>query len=324
MKYLLIGLLGLNSVFCQETLGELEFLDNKMHDFFSSDAKIEVLASGFKWAEGPVWVPELNGIVFTDVPNNKAFLWKENNGVKVFLDPSGMTNHAPHSTNEGANGLALDSEGNLILCQHGDRAVSRLKKESFNIQEFEILVDHYQGKWLNSPNDLAFNQNGELFFTDPPYGLQKQDNDPIKELGFNGIYKWSQKDGIKLLDSTLSRPNGIALSKDEKTVYVGNSDSKKSVIYSFDLINGMLENKQIFFDGTELGKYRKGLFDGLKVHSSGIIFATGPGGVLVIDKTGKHLGTVMPGNSTANCTFDSQENYLYLTATNVLARIKLK
>mgnify|MGYP001568226966 CR=1 FL=1 len=324
MKYLLIGLLGLNSVFCQETLGELEFLDDKMHYFFSSDAKIEVLASGFKWVEGPVWVPELNGIVFTDVPNNKAFLWKENSGVKVFLDPSGMTNHAPHSTDEGANGLALDSEGNLILCQHGDRAVSRLKKESFNTPKFEILVDHYQGKWLNSPNDLTFNENGEFFFTDPPYGLQKQDNDPIKELGFNGIYKWSQKDDIKLLDSTLSRPNGIALSKDGKIVYVGNSDNKKSVIYSFDLINGMLENKRIFFDGTELGKYRNGLFDGLKVHSSGVLFATGPGGVLIIDKNGKHLGTVMPGKSTANCTFDGQENYLYLTSTNVLARIKLK
>ncbi len=308
----------------QQTVGSVEFLDPKMEVFFDKNAKIEVLADGFTWAEGPVWVSKLNGVVFTDVPNNKAYLWTKKDGLSLFLSPSGMTNHAPHSTDEGANGLTLDNEGNLILCQHGNRAVSKLKNWSFDTPEYEILVDHFEGKWLNSPNDLAINQKGEIFFTDPPYGLKDQDRDALKELDFNGIYKWSEENGLVLLDKSLSRPNGIALSNDEKTVYIGNSDSQYSIIAAFDLENGLLKNKRTFFDGSVLAQTRQGLFDGLRVHSSGVVFATGPGGVLVLDESGKHLGTVMPGKSTANCGFDAQEDYLYLTSTDVLARIKLK
>jgi gluconolactonase len=308
----------------QQIVGSVEFLDPKMEVFFDKNAKIEVLADGFTWAEGPVWVSKLNGVVFTDVPNNKAYLWTKKDGLSLFLSPSGMTNHAPHSTDEGANGLTLDNEGNLILCQHGNRAVSKLKNWSFDTPEYETLVDHFEGKWLNSPNDLAINQKGEIFFTDPPYGLKDQDRDALKELDFNGIYKWSEDNGLVLLDKSLSRPNGIALSNDEKTVYIGNSDSQYSIIAAFDLENGLLKNKRTFFDGSVLAQTRQGLFDGLRVHSSGVVFATGPGGVLVLDESGKHLGTVMPGKSTANCGFDAQEDYLYLTSTDVLARIKLK
>ncbi len=308
----------------QQIVGSVEFLDPKMEVFFDKNAKIEVLADGFTWAEGPVWVSKLNGVVFTDVPNNKAYLWTKKDGLSLFLSPSGMTNHAPHSTDEGANGLTLDNEGNLILCQHGNRAVSKLKNWSFDTPEYETLVDHFEGKWLNSPNDLAINQKGEIFFTDPPYGLKDQDRDALKELDFNGIYKWSEDNGLVLLDKSLSRPNGIALSNDEKTVYIGNSDSQYSIIAAFDLENGLLKNKRTFFDGSVLAQTRQGLFDGLRVHSSGVVFATGPGGVLVLDESGKHLGTVMPGKSTANCGFDAEEDYLYLTSTDVLARIKLK
>lgn len=311
------------SLFAQETIGSVEFLSPKMTSLIDAEAEIEVLATGFLWAEGPVWVPKLNGVVFTDVPNNKAYLWTEKEGLRLFLDPSGMTNHAPHSTNEGANGLTLDSEGSLVLCQHGNRAVARLKEWSFKTPSYEFLIDHYKGKWLNSPNDLVFNKAGTLFFTDPPYGLKDQDKDTIKELQFNGIYKWSPSEGIELLDKSLKRPNGIALSKDEKVVYVGNSDSKNSIVAAFDLQNGRLQNKRVFFDGNQLGKTRSGLFDGLKVHSSGIVFATGPGGVLVISRDGEHLGTIRPGKDTANCGFDSKEEYLYLTSSDVLARIKL-
>ena len=308
----------------QQTCGSVEFLDPKVEVFFDKNAKIEVLAKGFSWAEGPVWVSKLNGVVFTDVPNNKAYLWTEKDGLSLFLSPSGMTNHAPHSTDEGANGLTLDNKGNLILCQHGNRAVSKLKNWSFDVPEYEILVDHFEGKWLNSPNDLAINQADEIFFTDPPYGLKNQDKDAIKEIDFNGIYKWSKNKGLVLLDKSLSRPNGIALSNDEKTVYIGNSDSENSIIAAFDLESGELKNRRTFFDGSILAQNRRGLFDGLKVHSSGTVFATGPGGVLVLDANGKHLGTVMPGKSTANCGFDAEENYLYLTSTDMLARIKLK
>ena len=164
-----------------------------------------------------------------------------------------MTNHAPHSTNEGANGLALDSDGKLVLCQHGNRAVARLKDWNTDKPEFEFLIDHYDGKWLNSPNDLAFDKSGKLFFTDPPYGLGSQDADPIKELDFNGIYSLTKSGNVQLLDRSLKRPNGIALSKDEKTLYVGNSDGQNSIVVAFDLKNGTRENKRVFFDGNELG-----------------------------------------------------------------------
>ena len=308
----------------QQIFGSVEFLDPRMEVFFDRDTKIEVLAKGFTWAEGPVWVSKLNGVVFTDVPNNKAYLWTEEDGLSLFLSPSGMTNHAPHSTDEGANGLTLDNEGNLILCQHGNRAISKLKNWGFDVPDYEILVDHFEGKWLNSPNDLVINQANEIFFTDPPYGLKDQDQDAIKELDFNGVYKWSKNKGLVLLDKSLSRPNGIALSNDEKTMYIGNSNSKHSIIAAFDVENGLLKNKRIFFDGSLLAQTRRGLFDGLKVHSSGVIFATGPGGVLVLDVSGTHLGTIMPGKSTANCVFDAEEGYLYLTSTDMLARIKIK
>ena len=309
---------------CQEFIGEIERLDSGMGLFVSKEAKIEVLASGFSWAEGPVWVPKLNGVLFTDVPKNKAYLWTERQGLSVFLDPSGMTNHAPHSSNEGANGLVLDSNGALVLCQHGDRRVARLNDDwQLDPPSYETVIDHFEGKRLNSPNDLVFSKNGDLFFTDPPYGLNQQDDDILKELDFNGIFKWSKKEGIVLLNKTLSRPNGIAFSRDEKTVYIGNSDRENLIIAAFDYIDGALKNKRVFFNSKNILRKGPGSFDGLKVHSSGTIFATGPGGVLVIGPKGKHLGTIRPGKATANCAFDAAEDYLYLTSTDVLARIKL-
>ena len=319
--FLFISFLSLQS---QETFGEIERLDPSLDLLIPKNATLELLAEGFQWAEGPLWVPNLNGVLFTDVPKNTAYLWTESEGLSEFISPSGMTNHAPHSSNEGANGLTLDSQGNLILCQHGDRRIARLKKWSFEEPEYETLIDHYDGKWFNSPNDLVFSKTNDLYFTDPPYGLKKQDEDSLKELEFNGIYKWSLSTGVTLLNKMLSRPNGIALSSDEKTVYVGNSDKKNAIIAAFDLVDGELINQRVFFDGKTIKRNGSGLFDGLKVHSSGVIFATGPGGVLVINSEGKHLGTIRPGKATANCAFDPKEEYLYLTSNDVLARVKLK
>jgi gluconolactonase len=319
--FLFISFLSLQS---QETFGEIERLDPSLDLLIPKNATLELLAEGFQWVEGPLWVPNLNGVLFTDVPKNTAYLWTESEGLSEFISPSGMTNHAPHSSNEGANGLTLDSQGNLILCQHGDRRIARLKKWSFEEPEYETLIDHYDGKWFNSPNDLVFSKTNDLYFTDPPYGLKKQDEDSLKELEFNGIYKWSLSKGLTLLNKMLSRPNGIALSCDEKTVYVGNSDKKNAIIAAFDLVDGELINQRVFFDGKTIKRNGSGLFDGLKVHSSGVIFATGPGGVLVINSEGKHLGTIRPGKATANCAFDAKEEYLYLTSNDVLARVKLK
>ena len=318
----MLGFLVLQS---QKTkIGSLEFLDPRMEDLIDKNAKIELLAEGFDWAEGPVWVERLNGVLFSDVPNNKVYMWNEKKGLSIFIEPSGMTNYSPTNKSDGSNGLALDKNGNLILCQHGDRTIARLKKWNFKNPSFDIIVEKYEGKRLNSPNDLVFDKSGSIYFTDPPYGLKIQDDDPLKELNFNGIYRWSKSKGIELLSKSMKRPNGIILSEDEKTVYVGNSDKDNNVIIAFDNDKNRLVNERVFFDGNKLSKNRVGLFDGLKLHSSGIIFTTGPGGVLLLDSKGKHLGTIMPGKATANCAFDSDESYLYLTSDNVLARIKLK
>ena len=318
----MLGFLVLQS---QKTkIGSLEFLDPRMEDLIDKNAKIELLAEGFDWAEGPVWVDRLNGVLFSDVPNNKVYMWNEKKGLSIFIEPSGMTNYSPTNKSDGSNGLALDKNGNLILCQHGDRTVARLKNWNFKKPSFDIIVEKYEGKRLNSPNDLVFDKSGSIYFTDPPYGLKIQDDDPLKELNFNGIYRWSESKGIELLSKSMKRPNGIILSEDEKTVYVGNSDKNNNVIIAFDNNKNGLVNERVFFDGNKLSKNRVGLFDGLKLHSSGIIFTTGPGGVLLLDSKGKHLGTIMPGKATANCAFDSNESYLYLTSDNLLARIKLK
>ena len=325
MRYLSLFVFTIcfSSLSAQDIVGSLEILDPRMENLVSKNAKIEILAEGFGWAEGPVWVPKLNGVLFSDVPNNKAYLWTEKRGLSLFLYPSGMTNHAPHNTSAGSNGLGLDSEGNLILCQHGDRSISRLDNWIFEEPRYNVLVDRFNGKRLNSPNDLVFDKQGSIYFTDPPYGLKNGDEDDLKELNFNGIFKWSAREKIKLIEKNMSRPNGIALSLDEKTAYVANSDSENDVIMAFDVLEDGFSNGRIFFDGNVLSQTREGLFDGLKMHSSGIIFATGPGGVLLLDSLGVHLGTIMPGKKTANCGFDKDEKYLYLTSTDVLARIKL-
>ncbi|MDC1048788.1 SMP-30/gluconolactonase/LRE family protein [Flavobacteriaceae bacterium] len=325
MKYLTLLFFS----FCFYTLSAqdgpqvLEILDPRMEILISKNAKIEILADGFGWAEGPVWIPELNGVLFSDVPNNKAYLWTEKKGLSLFLYPSGMTNHAPNNKSAGSNGLGLDSDGNLILCQHGDRSISRLNNWFFEEPKYDVLVDHFNGKWLNSPNDLVFDKQGSIYFTDPPYGLRNGDEDDLKELNFNGVFKWSTREEVKLVEKNMSRPNGIALSLDEKTAYVANSDPANDVIMAFDVLEDGFLNGRIFFDGNILSQTREGLFDGLKMHSSGIIFATGPGGVLLLDSMGVHLGTIMPGKKTANCSFDKDEQYLYLTSTDVLARVKL-
>lgn len=307
-------------------IGTVERLSEKINTLISTEAKIEVLATGFGWSEGPVWVPNLHGVVFSDVRKNKAYLWTKSGGLDVFLDPSGHTGYAPSNRVTGSNGLALDAQGNLIICQHGDRRIAQLVSWEFETPQYKTIVDQFQNKRFNSPNDLVLDSKGQIYFTDPPYGFKNQDNDSLKELEENGVYLWSKDDGATLLDNSLHRPNGIALSLDEKTLFVANSHPDNPVIIAFDIQNGSLSNRRVFFDGTDLSKNSKniGNFDGLKVHSSGNIFATGPGGVLVLDATGNHLGTIrLDGRPAANCGFGPDENYLYITAQDILVRIDL-
>ena len=311
----------LNPLFAQKTLGSIERLDPEINYLIKPGEKLEILAEGFNWSEGPVWVPELNGVLFTDVPENKMYLWTENNGLSIYLDPSGYTEIEPNEKKSGANGLIIDPEGNLLIAQHGDRRIAMIKKPLINPGEFITIVNRYKGKRFNSPNDLVRSKDGDLYFTDPPYGL-KGDKDPLKEIYENGVYKLDSNGVLTQVYAGLNRPNGLAFSPDESVLYVANSDSKRNLWMSFSVVKGEFKNEKVFFDATHIKE--KGLADGLKVHSKGYVFATGPGGVLIFTPEGKHLGTIKTEVSSANCTFNADESALYITSDSYLTRIKLK
>lgn len=307
-----------------QTIGSIDRLSSDIDSFIPFDAQIEVLASGFEWAEGPLWLENQQALIFTDVPTNKIWKWTEKDSLSIFLTPSGYLGDRTDKREPGANGLALDLEGNLILCQHGERQIGKMLGSLDSPKpEFQTLVSEYQGKRFNSPNDLAFNSKSQLFFTDPPYGMDPWDE---KQLDFQGVYRLDLDGKVTLLVDSLSRPNGIGLSPNQKTLYIAQSDPEKARYYAFDLDeNGDVISGKVLFDATSLqSETRKGLPDGLKVHSSGTLFATGPGGVLVISPEGKHLGTILTENGTANCGFDAGEKCLYMTADAYLLRIALK
>jgi gluconolactonase len=303
-----------------ETLGKIDRLDPRFDKLVPKEAAIEKLAEGFDWAEGPVWNRQGGFLLFSDVPRNHVLKWKEGEGVSVFLEPSGYTGSKPRGGEPGSNGLLIDSAGNLVLCQHGDRRVARLGKDG----KFITLADHYQGKRFNSPNDGVFHSSGDLYFTDPPYGLLGLNNDPTKELDFNGVYRLSKDGKLTLLTREMSFPNGIALSPDERTLYIANSDPKKAIWMAFDLRpDGTIDNGRVFFDATRWVGEKKGLPDGMKVDAAGNVFATGPGGVYVFAPDGTHLGNIDPEQATANCGWGNDGSTLYLTADMYLCRIKL-
>jgi len=311
----------LSTLQAQKTIGSIETLDAALSKVIPAEAKIEVLAEGFQWAEGPVWVPELEAVLFTDVPKNVAYKWDETHGLTPYLDPSGYTAIAPNEKKSGGNGLLLDSAGGLLIAQHGDRRIARIAPPLKTPAAFETVVGKYQGKFFNSPNDLVLSKAGDLYFTDPPYGL-KGDDDPLKEIDENGVYRLSKNGDLTMLYGSLSRPNGLAFSPDESVLYVANSDPKQNLWMAFAMEEGKIIREKVFFDAS--GYKRRGLADGLKVHSSGYVFATGPGGVLIFSPEGKHLGTILTEVRTANCSFDAQEEYLYMTSTQYLLRIKIK
>lgn len=302
------------------TLGKIDRLDARLDALVPRDATIEVLASGFTWAEGPVWVKEGGYLLFSDIPRNAVFRWKEGEGVSLFLSPSGYTGRVYYGLEPGSNGLALDPQGQLVSMEHGDRRVSVLTKEGGK----RTLVDNYQGKRLNSPNDGVFKSNGDLYFTDPPYGLPDRINDHRKDLDFQGVYRLATDGQLTLLTKDIKFPNGIAFSPDEKILYVAQSDGTMPVLYAFDVqLDGTAANRRVFFDMKPRVGQGPGLPDGLKVDSQGNLFATGPGGVLVISPEGKHLGTLMTGNATANCAWGEDGKTLFLCADTHICRIRL-
>ncbi len=219
-----------------QPIGTIERRDRAIDSLIPSDAVIEVLAEGFDWAEGPVWIEDGAYVLFSDVPQNRIHRWKEGVGHHVWLEPSGYTGYAARGGEPGSNGLLLDSEGRLVLCQHGDRRVARMDA-SLTAPEpvFTTLADRYEGMRFSSPNDAVFDSRGALFFTDPPYGLPEGPSDPTRETQFNGVYRLAADGEVTLLTDELSRPNGIALSPDEKTLYVAQSDPKAALWRAFNV-----------------------------------------------------------------------------------------
>lgn len=293
--------------------GSIEKLDPALDALIAPDAKIELLASGFNWSEGPVWRD--GGIVFSDVPENTVFGWKEGDtSAKVILKPSGSLS----GDGQGSNGLQVDAQGNLILCQHGERRIARLEKDG----SFTSLADKFEGKRFNSPNDLVIAKSGTIFFTDPPYGLKKGE---APELSQHGVYSVTPAGKVSLVIADLRFPNGIALSPDQKTLYIAVSDPKNTRVMAYDLQDdGTAKNGHVFFNAQPLkSAERKGGCDGLKVDTNGNIWTTGPGGVLIISKDGKHLGSILTGQATANCAFGGADHStLYITADMFLLRVK--
>jgi gluconolactonase len=311
----------------EESIGTFESMDPTFSSIVSSNASIEILGEGYEWSEGPVWIPEQKMLLFSDVPKNVIHKWSEGKGVEVYLTPSGYTGNVKNYSGEpGSNGLTLSPDGKLVLCQHGDRRVAQMDAELASPQpKFITLADNYNGKKLSSPNDVTFRDNGDMFFTDPPYGLPKQADDSTKEIPYNGVYKTSGGKTTLVVDS-LTRPNGIAFLPGEKTLLVANSDPEKARWYAFDLDeNDSVTHARIFYDATSNSKAgEKGLPDGFKVDEKGNVFATGPGGVWIFNSEGKALGRIKLTQNAANCELVDDGKTLFVTADMYLLRIRLR
>lgn len=304
-------------------IGSVEYAEKEMEALVPKTSNLEMIAKGFDWTEGPLWVRDGQYLLFCDIPPNRIYRWSEKDGLSIYLTPSGYTGATPRGGEPGSNGMVLDLLGRLVLCQHGDRRIARMNAAVKTPQSaFVSLTDSYKGKKYNSPNDLVYHKNGDLFFTDPPYGLEKNMDDPLKELDFQGVYRLDSKGALHLVTDQMSRPNGIAFSPDYKKLYVANSDDDNPVWMAFDVDeDGKTSDPHVFFDSRWIR--RKGGGDGMKVGKNGNLFATGPGGVLVIDSSGKYLGTISTGRASANCAFGDDGKTLYITADDALLRIRL-
>ena len=296
--------------------GAILRVDPRLDALVPADARIEKLADGFVFTEGPVWIQSESRLLFSDVRANAIYQWTEAEGASAFIDPV-FEGDVTGRRSVSSNGLTLDAEGRLIICEHGNRLISRLEADGTRT----TLVDNYQGGRLNSPNDAVYSTDGWLYFTDPPYGLEGLEESPMRELDFNGIYRLSPDGDLELLFADQTRPNGIALSPDERTLYVANSDADDKVWYAYDLGEDGLSNQRVFYDVND--QTAPGAADGMTVDLAGHIFATGPGGVWIFAPDGTHLGTIQLDEVVANAAWGDDGRTLYMTASTGLYRIRL-
>lgn len=306
--------------------GEIERLDPALDQVIDSNAKAEIIAEGFEWSEGPLWVEAHQMLLFSDVPTNTVYKWTAEKGKEVYLQPSGFSGQDSKSKEPGSNGLILDREGRLVLCQHGNRQMARMDAPLNQPQpKFTTLAERYEGKRFSSPNDAVYAQNGDLYFTDPPYGLPSQsDEDPEKEIKHNGVYKVKPDGNVILLADSITRPNGIAFFPGYKQLLVACSDPSYPNWYIYDVSGDSLVNGKIFYSTANEREGLKGLPDGLKIDRNGNVFASGPGGIWIFNREGKVLGKIKLDESASNVALSNDEKTLYITNDMRVLRVTLR
>lgn len=307
-------------------IGTIERLDPALDAIIRPGAQPEVIAEGFDWSEGPLWVESQQMLLWSDVPRDTVYKWTEKKGKEVYLVHSGYTDTAKRGGEMGSNGLIIDKNGRLVLCQCGNRQMAAMDAPLDQpAAKYISLASAYQGKKFNSPNDAVYNKKGELFFTDPPYGLEKGMKDPKKETPFQGVYRVSTDGQVHLVTDTLTRPNGIAFFPDGKTLLVANSDGAKPHWYAFDIDEkGNATNARIFLSAFNNDRSIKGSPDGMKISSTGILFASGPGGIWIVDSHAKVLGKIRLTDAASNCALSADEKTLYITNDMQVLRLKMR
>lgn len=286
------------------------------------DAKIEKIAEGMTWSEGPVWIAKGGYLLFSDVPANRIYRWSEENGLSIFLEPSGYSGPDLHLFPQpGSNGLILGPAGSILMADSGSRMIARL---DLSTKMKTPLATTYKGKRFNSPNDLVQASNGAIYFTDPPYGLKDFHQSPLKELSWSGVYRLDPDGTVTLIDDSLRDPNGIGLSPNGRTLYVANSDAAQPIWVAYTLdTQGNVVSRRIFSDSSaELAQGAKGVPDGLCIDVHGNVFATGPGGVYVLAPDGTRLGRIETGDLVSNCDFGGDGGTLIITSNHTVVRVQ--
>ena len=303
---------------------KIERLDPALDALLDRNARVEKLADGFAWTEGPVWRHDKGYLLFSDIPHNTVWKWNQAEGLSIYMRPAGYafgTN--PPGRELGTNGLTFDRSSMLVVADHGNRGISRWNDSLFTRT---VVVDRFEGKRFNSPNDLVWAPNGDLYFTDPSYGLRGLNADPAKELPFNGIFRLTPSGELSVVTRDLTFPNGVALSPDGRILYIGISDPENPYVMAYDVpADGKFGKGRIFVDGRPRVQQKlQGSFDGMKVDASGNVWTTAPGGILIISPEGKHLGTIVPGDVVANLAFGDDGSTLYMTVNHQLMRVRTK
>ena len=315
---------GIAQINSQE-IGSIEFIAPELGSLIKKEAKIEVLADGCTFTEGPLWLEKEKMLLFSDIPANTIYKWTEAKGKEVYLKPAGYTGAEPRGGFMGPNGLYKTKDGKLWICQHGDRRIASMDAPlDAPKANFSTVTGTYNGKKLNSPNDFFMSKKGDLYFTDPAYGFEGGMRDPKKELPFQGVYKMDKAGKITVLIDTMQAPNGIGILPDGKTLLVANTQGRGRGWYAYDIAaNGALENARVFYNpGTTR---EPGGCDGFKIDKKGNVFAAGPGGIWIFTKEGKLIGKIKVNNITAaNCALSTDGKTLYITATQYLLRVKMR